>query len=150
WRPRYKTREVPCHKKVDGASALDPWLNQESTRVSVMSEQLVLLACAVTACSGVPGLFLGRHSTVAHWLEVMLAVTGSVLGIFGAMKALAGDSTAINLPWAVPGGEFAVAVDGISVAFLLPIFVISMLGSIYGLGYWPQREHLENGRKLRL
>src|SRR6516225_628440 len=25
-----------------------------------------------------------------------------------------------------------------------------MLGSIYGLGYWPQRTHPQNGRKLRL
>src|SRR6516225_7460335 len=25
-----------------------------------------------------------------------------------------------------------------------------MLGSIYGLGYWPQRTHPDNGRKLRL
>ena len=31
--------------------------------------------------------------------------------------------------WAVPGGEFAVAVDGISAIFLLPIFLIPMLGA---------------------
>jgi hydrogenase-4 component B len=32
----------------------------------------------------------------------------------------------------------------------VPIFLVSMLGSIYGLGYWKQSEHLKNGRKLRL
>jgi hydrogenase-4 component B len=31
----------------------------------------------------------------------------------------------------------------------MPIFLISLLGNIYGLGYWRQTEHLENGRRLR-
>ena len=32
----------------------------------------------------------------------------------------------------------------------MPIFLISLLGNVYGLGYWKQTEHPENGRKLRL
>ena len=59
-------------------------------------------------------------------------------------------SSGIVLPWAIPGGQFDVAVDGLSAIFLLPIFLISLLGSVYGLGYWKQSEHPENGRKLRL
>ena len=31
----------------------------------------------------------------------------------------------------------------------LPIFLISLLGNVYGLGYWRQTDHPENGRKLR-
>ena len=54
------------------------------------------------------------------------------------------------LPWSLPGAEFSVAVDGLSAIFLLPIFLISLLGSVYGLGYWKQTEHPQNGRKLRL
>ena len=50
----------------------------------------------------------------------------------------------------MPGGEFYVGIDAISAIFLLPIFLVSLLGSIYGLGYWKQTEHAENGRKLRL
>ena len=34
--------------------------------------------------------------------------------------------------------------------FLAPIFLISLLGNVYGLGYWKQTEHPRNGRKLRL
>ena len=59
-------------------------------------------------------------------------------------------SRSIHLPWAVPGGEFYVGIDAISAVFLLPIFLVSLLGNIYGLGYWKQAEHAENGRKLRL
>jgi hydrogenase-4 component B len=54
------------------------------------------------------------------------------------------------VPWLLPGAEFHVAIDGLSAVFLMPIFLISMLGSIFGVGYWAQTEHPENGRKLRL
>src|SRR5207302_4153079 len=48
------------------------------------------------------------------------------------------------------GAEFHVAIDGLSAIFLTPIFLISLLGNIDGLGYWKQTEHPENGRKLRV
>ena len=53
-------------------------------------------------------------------------------------------------PGPFPGAEFSVAVDGLSAFFLVPVFLISLLGNIYGLGYWKQTEHPQNGRKLRL
>jgi len=40
--------------------------------------------------------------------------------------------------------------DGLSAIFLVPVFLISLLGNIYGLGYWKQAEHPQNGQKLRL
>ena len=52
--------------------------------------------------------------------------------------------------WLVPGGELAVRVDGLAAMFLVPLFVVAPLGSIYGLEYWPQRDHADDGRKLRL
>ena len=54
------------------------------------------------------------------------------------------------LPWAIPGAEFNVAIDGLSAFFLVPVFLVSLLGNIYGLGYWKQTEHPQNGRKLRV
>ena len=61
-----------------------------------------------------------------------------------------GDSQPIVLPWSIPGAEFSVAIDGLSAIFLVPVFLISLLGNVYGLGYWKQTEHPQNGRKLRL
>ena len=116
-----------------------------------MSEQLVLLGAIVAAASGFPGLFFGRNSPGGQYLTTLLAVSGAGLGLGGAGWFWAtGDSQPIELPWAIPGAEFDVAVDGLSAIFLVPVFLISLLGNIYGLGYWNQIEHAQNGRKLRL
>jgi hydrogenase-4 component B len=45
---------------------------------------------------------------------------------------------------------FRVYVDALSAVFLIQIFLLSFLGAVYGLGYWKQAEHPDNGRKLRL
>ncbi len=42
------------------------------------------------------------------------------------------------------------SLDRLSAFFLVPVFVVSGLGSIYGEGYWKESRHPENGRKLRL
>jgi hydrogenase-4 component B len=116
-----------------------------------MSELLVVWGIAIAAASGVPGLILSRHSTIGQWVTTVLAVIGTALGLLGVgVFWTTGDSRAIVLPWAIPVGEFHVALNGLSALFLLPIFLVSMLGNIYGLGYWKQTEHVENGRKLRL
>jgi len=100
-----------------------------------MSEQLVLLGIAIAAVSGVPGLFVSRSSSIGQWLSVLLAVAGSVCGLSGVGVFWAtGDAQSIVRPWAIPGAEFHVAMDGLSVLFLVPIFLVSMLGSVYGLG----------------
>jgi hydrogenase-4 component B len=119
--------------------------------VSGMSEPLVLLGILIAAASGVPGLLLSRKSATGQWVTTWLAVLGAALGLGGiAIFWITGNSQAIILPWSLPGAEFRVAVDGLSAVFLLPIFLISLLGNIYGLGYWKQTDHPQNARKLRL
>ncbi len=116
-----------------------------------MSERLVLLGMVTVAFSGVPGLLLSRSSNIGQWLATLLAVIGASFGLSGVGVFWAtGISEPIVRPWSIPGAEFNVAMDGLSALFLVPIFLVSMLGSIYGLGYWKQAEHLTNGRKLRL
>jgi len=115
-----------------------------------MTETLVLLGIIMAASSGIPGLLLGRTSMNGQWATTFLAVLGAGLGLGGVAWFWAtGESRPIVLPWSLPGAEFRVAVDGLSAIFLVPIFLISLLGSIYGLGYWKQTEHPDNGRKLR-
>src|SRR5262245_14595109 len=112
---------------------------------------LLLVAIALAALSGVPGLFCARQSSIGQWLSVILAVVGGSLGIGAALAGLSTEpAPEVRLPWAVPGGEFHVALDALSAVFLLPVFLVSLLGSIYGLGYWKQQEHPDNGRRLRL
>jgi hydrogenase-4 component B len=116
-----------------------------------MSELLTLLGAIVLGVSGVPGLLFNRHSSAGQFLTTGLAVLGGGLGLAGVGVFWAtGDSQAIVLPWSLPGAEFHVAVDGLSAIFLVPVYLIALLGSVYGLGYWRQSDHPDNGRKLRL
>src|SRR5437588_12852067 len=101
---------------------------------NVMSEWLALLGIVLAGSSGVPGLWLSRHTTTGQWLTTLLAVAGTGLGLAGVGAFWAsGLSQPIVLPWSVPGGEFAVAIDGLSAIFLLPIFLIALLGRLHGL-----------------
>jgi hydrogenase-4 component B len=117
-----------------------------------MSEVLVLLGAALAAVSGVPGLFLGRGTASGQRVATLLAVVAAGLGLSGVAAFWAsGESRPIDAAWpTVPGAAFSVAVDGLSALFLVPVFLVSVLGSVYGLGYWPQAAHPDNGRKLRL
>ncbi len=116
-----------------------------------MSERLVLLATALAAASGVPGLCFGRSSAAGQRLTTLLATLAAGLGLGGAATFWAtGDAAPLAWPGPVAGTELRVAVDGLSAFFLVPVFLISLLGGIYGLGYWSQTEHPDNGRKLRL
>src|ERR1019366_8947724 len=117
----------------------------------IMSESLVLWGIVIAGSSGIPGLLGGRTSMIGQWVTTLAAVFASGLGLGGVGWFWAtGDSQPIVRPWPIPGGDFSVALDGLSAVFLLPIFLISLLGNVYGLGYWRQTEHPENGRKLRL
>lgn len=116
-----------------------------------MSESLVVAGIIVAALSGVPGLFLGQHSMAGQRLSALLAVLASCAGLFGIAAFWAtGETQTIDLPWKlVPGADFTVAVDGLSAIFLMPIFLISLLGSVYGVGYWKQAEHPKNAARLQ-
>lgn len=116
-----------------------------------MSEWLVLSGIMILAVSGVPGLLISKRSQAGQWLATILTAAGVGLGAAGVVRFLwTGESSPIVFSSFLPVGEFSVALDALSIIFLLPIFGISFLGSIYGLGYWRQTDHPENGRKLRL
>jgi hydrogenase-4 component B len=114
-----------------------------------MSEQFVLIGALIAAVSGVPGLFLRRSA--GEWIATTLAVLGCGLGLAGVGVFWGlGDSAAIRYPWSIPGGEFHVRVDGLSALFLVPVFLIPLLGSVYGLEYWKPSDHPATAHKLRL
>jgi hydrogenase-4 component B len=116
-----------------------------------MDVVLTLLGIGVAALSGLPGLFMARTAMSGQRLTTLLAVLGAGLGLAGVgCFWVTGESQPLVLAWSVPGAEFNVAMDGLSAIFLVPIFLISLLGSVYGLGYWKQTAHPENGRKLGL
>jgi hydrogenase-4 component B len=108
-------------------------------------------AVVLLLSSGLPGLFIPRDSAAGERIAALLVLTGSALG-GGAAAAMLflSEPAVLEIPWSIPGGSFSLAVDALSACFLFPIFLIAALGALYGLGYWPQRLHPDNGRKLRL
>jgi hydrogenase-4 component B len=117
-----------------------------------MNEWLVVGGIAIAAASGVPGLFLGRDKSAGERVALGLLGLATLAGGAGAARALVAPSQGSGLAfrWPVPGGAFRIHVDALSAMFLLQIFIVSFLGAVYGLAYWKQSEHVDNGRKLRL
>ncbi|MCI0365715.1 MAG: hypothetical protein L0219_17785 [Phycisphaerales bacterium] len=116
-----------------------------------MTDRLILVAAGLLALSGVPGLFLSRRSMTGQTIATALAVFGAIIGLAGAMAAPAtSESIRVSIPWSIPGAAFSLRIDSLSVIFLLPVFLMAGLGSIFGMSYWRQTDHVTNGRKLRL
>ena len=111
----------------------------------------LLIGVVLTAISGVPGLFTGRRSLAGQWLSTALAVGGCGCGLWATWISFEmTPTTIVQLPLPIAGAEFTLATDPISSFFLVPVFLIPLLGSIYGLDYWRQDQHPDDGRKLRV
>ncbi len=111
---------------------------------------LVILGIVGLGLSGVPCLLGSRDSNRGQWASFLLNLAASLLGLAGlAAQFLGNEEISFSLPWSLPGGSLAVGLDGLSGLFLAPVFLISALGSLYGLGYWKQSENPESGRALR-
>ncbi|MEI8242659.1 MAG: proton-conducting transporter membrane subunit [bacterium] len=110
---------------------------------------LILLAIAMMGASGLPALFGGRRSPFGQRFAAVSLIMGSLAGLSGVgMAGVAPAPAFLETPWLLPAGSFSVSMDAVSAVFLVPVLVLPALGAIYGLGYWPQRQHPANGRKL--
>ncbi|BDG02567.1 hydrogenase [Anaeromyxobacter oryzae] len=110
---------------------------------------LVTAAILLTASSGALALPFRRTPARAQRVACAAMCAGAVLGVTGAVLALRAPAPpALALPWAAPGGTFALRLDGLSALFLLPVLVVPALGSIYGLAYFPQARL--GGKAVRL
>jgi len=115
-------------------------------------EWFMLCGIVLAGLSGVPGLFVDRMNRFGERSALLLLGTGSLSGVLGAAYALSPTRlrSALVLPGPLAGADLRLSIDAISAMFLIQIFAVSLLGAIYGLGYWSQSEHPESGRKLRL
>ena len=116
-----------------------------------LSILLLLAAAALHALSGVPGLLLPRDSATGQRMALVLTCIASAVGLAGVALVFVQGTAFASLPWVLIGSEpMLVTADGLSAFFLVPVLVVGALGAVYGLGYWPQAGHPENGRGLRL
>lgn len=115
-----------------------------------MDVWFLVVSIGLLALSGVPGLFVDRRSNWGQWVAAAMNVLGSAAGGIGLGVYEADPASAhlIVLPWTLPLGQAAVQVDAVGVVFLIPVFLISAAGAIYGLAYWNQSRHPGSGRSL--
>lgn len=115
-----------------------------------MSLTLIVIAVFLAAASGLAGISLPRKTVWGQRISVLMMSGSSVLGLIGAvLSAGVHPSRTFSFPWPAMGHSL-VGIDSLSAFFLVPVFLMGGLGSIYGIGYWPQLHHLKDGSKLRL
>ena len=115
-----------------------------------MSAWLVIAAVALAGASGLPGLFLPRAGRAGERLAAWFTSCAALCACAGAFGVLLlGWSGELVAGWPVPGGRLSIRVDALSALFVIPISLLAALAAWYGLEYWPQRAHREDGRQLR-
>jgi formate hydrogenlyase subunit 3/multisubunit Na+/H+ antiporter MnhD subunit len=112
---------------------------------------LIILAIALAAVSGLPGAFLPRASKAGERIAAALMACAALSGLAGAVPRLCGGAPAapVFVPWPATGNGL-VGLDALSAFFLVPVVLMGALGPIYGLGYWPQVKRQRSGRRVRL
>lgn len=114
-----------------------------------MSLDLIIIAIFIAAVSGLGGACLPRRTVWGQRIAALMMSSSSILGLLGASLAFGSDpSRTLLFPWPAIGNSI-VGIDDLSAFFLVPVFLMGGLGSLYGIGYWPQLRHLRNGKKLR-
>lgn len=113
------------------------------------SVSFILVGITFFCFSGLPAFLFSSKSQAGQRLTTLLMIFGALMGLIGIGLSISVESQySFCLPWALPWGQFAVKVDSLSVFFLVIIFIIPVLGSIYSHGYWNQVVHSENGCRL--
>jgi hydrogenase-4 component B len=115
-----------------------------------MAILLIVSAMVLSGLSGFPGLFLSRTTIRGQQIASFGMCLSALIGIAGSIIAL--DSSKIHtllFPWPSLGNSI-IGIDALSAFFMIPVYLMGAVGSIYGLKYWKQSDHPENGRKLIL
>jgi hydrogenase-4 component B len=111
---------------------------------------MTLLGAGGFAASGLIGMVGNRRRNWGHWLSVLVAVLAALCGLTAAMAILLGAPVeSLAGPGPAPVMTTNLRLDPLAAFFLVPIFLIGGLCSLYGIGYWKQSHHPRTGRKLR-
>jgi len=111
----------------------------------------ILMGAGLLSASGVCGCMFALRSLAGQRVATLVMALGSAFGLYGMWLACAGPGPqAIRLPWFLPWGSFSVAADPVSILFLVPVFIIPTLGSLYGWQYWKHSDHPQSGRRIIL
>ncbi|MDA3811489.1 MAG: proton-conducting transporter membrane subunit [Spirochaetaceae bacterium] len=102
---------------------------------------LIIISISIIALSGIPGIFLSHSSGWGQRISVFLICLGSLSGLIGVgLTFFYPDNALYFFPWQAEQNPL-LGIDTLSAFFLVPIFLIGSLGSIFGLGYWSQKNN---------
>lgn len=113
-----------------------------------MTQWLIVLAVSIALASGLAALFGDARASAGQRLTTALLTLSGVLALAAVVLSGLEDAGYLNLPMAPLALQRLVGLDAVQRWFYVPIAVVGPLAAHYGLGYWPQAEHPENGRKV--
>jgi len=112
---------------------------------------LLVAGLVLTAASGALAVLLSSWPRIAQRAATAALCLGSALGVAAAAAVLASGSVLETAPLSpLPYGAVSLRVDGLAAFFLIPIFAIPALGSVYGGRYYPQVERGARAARLQL
>lgn len=118
-----------------------------------MSFYLIVWAILLSAASGLVGLFFkrrGRSARVGQIVCVLVLVVACASGLVGSARGLFEPaSVSYILPWPSAGAPL-VGLDPLSSFFLILVFFVASLCSIYSLGYAPAERNPSTSRRTQL
>jgi hydrogenase-4 component B len=85
---------------------------------------------------GAASLCLASHPHLQRTIGAGGAIAGSLAGLYLAFQVLlSGHAIVWQATWAMPLGSLSITIDPLSAFFLIPLFVLSLLGAIYAIEY---------------
>src|SRR3972149_10168338 len=96
----------------------------------------VFLSIALLCASAIAAAFFFRSDRIAVGIGVSARRLACVVGVLASAAALLDPSiSSLKGAWPLPIGELHAGLDSLSAFFLLCIFVVSGLITVYGAGY---------------
>lgn len=102
---------------------------------------IFFIGISVVALSGFLSLFISRSAKVSNIIGSVGIAVGSAVALVPPIQTIAnGQVHMISMPWRVPFASFTFVIDSLSAFFLIPILILSIVCSLYGMEYL--RPHL--------
>jgi hydrogenase-4 component B len=107
---------------------------------------LFFSSLTVLFIGAIVSICLGKNAKLARIVGSSFAIAGSALGLIaGSYFLISGEVLQINLPLSLPGFNLAFNIDRLAAFFVVLAALISLLASIYALGYL---KHYKNNYNL--
>ncbi len=111
---------------------------------------IILIALIIAVISGIIGLIFNKKSNTGNIISAVLMCISGIIGLYASLSGFFQPSIAITTSIWKSIGIIVIGIDKLSSFFLVLIFLIGTMGSLYGISYWKQSEHPENAHYLRL